>query len=43
MCGFYFCNDTVVEYDHNILFKVERFALQLKNGCVEIQHKREKF
>ncbi len=36
MCGFYFCNDTVVEYDQNILIKVERFELQLKNECVEI-------
>ncbi len=30
ICGLYFCNDPVVEYDHNILSKVERFELQLK-------------
>jgi hypothetical protein len=27
ICGLYFCNDPVVEYDHNILSKVERFEL----------------
>ncbi len=30
ICGLYFCNDPVVEYDHNILSKVERFELQIK-------------
>ncbi len=30
ICGLYFCNDPVVEYDHNILNKVEKFELQLK-------------
>ncbi len=30
ICDLYFCNDPVVEYDHNILSKVERFELQLK-------------
>ena len=30
ICGLYFCNDPVVEYDHNILSKIERFELQLK-------------
>ncbi len=29
ICGLYFCNDPVVEYDHNILSKVEKFELQL--------------
>jgi hypothetical protein len=29
ICGLYFCNDPEVEYDHNILCKVERFELQL--------------
>ncbi len=30
ICGLYFCNDPAVEYDNNILSKVERFELQLK-------------
>ena len=30
ICGLYFCNDPVVEYDQNILSKVEKFELQLK-------------
>jgi hypothetical protein len=30
ICGLYYCNDPVVEYDPNILSKVERFELQLK-------------
>jgi hypothetical protein len=30
ICVLYFCNDPVVEYDHNILSKIERFELQLK-------------
>ncbi len=36
ICSLYFCYDPAVEYDHKILSKVERFELQLKNGCVEI-------
>ena len=30
ICGLYFCNDPVAEYDNNILSKVEKFELQLK-------------
>jgi hypothetical protein len=30
ICGLYFCNDPVVDYDHNILSKVERLEFQLK-------------
>jgi hypothetical protein len=30
ICGLYFCNDPAVEYDHNILSKVEIFELQVK-------------
>ncbi len=35
ICGLYFCNDPVVEYDHNILSKEERFELQLKKMDVQ--------
>jgi hypothetical protein len=44
ICGLYFCNDPVVEYDHNILSKVEKFELQLKQdllGQVSRLRKRE--
>ncbi len=30
ICSFYFFNDPVVEYHHNILSKVEKFELKLK-------------
>jgi hypothetical protein len=44
ICGLYFCNDPVVEYDQNILSKVEKFELQLKQdllGQVSRLRKRE--
>ena len=30
ICGIYFCNDKAIEYDHNILSKIEKLEMQLK-------------